>query len=171
MTGINKLILATILVNDLDVALDFYKNKLGFVLKHDLQSSDGDRWLTVAPQNQKELEIVLRKPRADKHELVTKEFEFSSTAATLATRVDEALNLIPALRGTDTTIAVVPGAAGTDFTLIDITITGSGGGKLLEILPANTSADRYVTVDASIAEFDVIEPAWSYPTYVLHWFQ
>ena len=85
MTGINKLILATILVNDLDVALDFYKNKLGFILKHDLQSSDGDRWLTVAPQNQKELEIVLRKPRADKHELVTKEFEFSVGKSTLMT--------------------------------------------------------------------------------------
>ena len=96
-----------------------------------------------------------------------KEYEFSSTSSLLASRVDDALNRIPALKGTGTTITVVPGAVGTNYDLIDITIEGEGGGKLIEILPANESADRYVTVTASIDEQDVIEPAWSFFTYVL----
>ena len=37
-----------------------------------------------------------------------KEFEFSQVALTLASRITEALNLIPALKGADTTISVVP---------------------------------------------------------------
>lgn len=97
-----------------------------------------------------------------------KEFEFSAVAATLATRVAEALEFIPALRGADTTIAVVPGGAGTDFSLIEVTITGAQGGKLLELFSANESADRYVEVTPSVDENDVLEPAWSFPTYVLH---
>lgn len=97
-----------------------------------------------------------------------KEFEFSSVAATLANRVQQALELIPALKGTGTTISVLPGLSGTNFPLIEITITGEAGGKLIEIEPANSDADRYVTVTPSIDFNDVLEPAWSFPTYVLH---
>jgi len=96
-----------------------------------------------------------------------KEYEFSSTSATLAGRVAKALALIPALKGDDTTVSVTPGAAGTDFTLIDVVIAGAQGGKLLELFPANSSADRHVDVNASVDELDVLEPAWSYPAYVL----
>ena len=96
-----------------------------------------------------------------------KEFEFSSVAATLAGRVQNALEFIPALKGSGTTITVVPGLAGTDWTLIEVTIAGEGGGKTLELFSANESADRYVEVAATVDEFDVMEPAWSFPTYVL----
>ena len=101
-----------------------------------------------------------------------KEYEFSSTASLLATRVDEALHLLVSLSGVETIISVVPGNPGTSppstpWTLIEVTITGAGGGKLLEILPANPNADRYTTITANIDAIDVIEPAWSFPTYVL----
>lgn len=69
---INKLILGTVLVSDLDEALEWYKNNLGFVKKHDLQSG-GDRWLTIAPPKQKEIEFVLRKPIASSNELIIRE--------------------------------------------------------------------------------------------------
>jgi hypothetical protein len=97
-----------------------------------------------------------------------KVYEFNSTTATLAARVDKALNLIPSLKGDDTEIIVTVGAPGTDWNLVDITITGPGGGKTLEILPANPLADRYVSVETQVDEEEVLEPAWSYPAYVFH---
>jgi len=93
-----------------------------------------------------------------------KEYDFSSTASTLATRVADALGRIGALSGA--VISVVAGAAGTDFTLIDVTITGPGAGLLLELESANTQADRHVDVTATIDETAVLEGAWSFPTYV-----
>lgn len=38
---------ATVSVNDQDVALDFYTNKLGFVKRADEDMGNGMRWLTV----------------------------------------------------------------------------------------------------------------------------
>jgi predicted enzyme related to lactoylglutathione lyase len=84
MSGINKLILSTILVNNLDEALDFYCNKLGFVKKHDLQRKN-ERWLTIAPKNQREIEFVLRTPHANMHELVIKEMNKTIGKGTLFT--------------------------------------------------------------------------------------
>ena len=72
---INKLIVTSVLVTDQDEALEFYINKLGFEKRHDLPipGLQGERWLTIAPKNQKEIEIRLRKPRAGENELVIKE--------------------------------------------------------------------------------------------------
>lgn len=55
---ITKLTHSTILVLDLDRAYDFYVNKLGFAVRTDV-TVDGQRWLTVGPEDQPELEIVL----------------------------------------------------------------------------------------------------------------
>ena len=75
---INKLILVTILVRDQDKALEFYTTKLGFEKRQDLlDKKTGLRWMTVAPINQKELAIVIRKPHADEFELLTSEFDAS----------------------------------------------------------------------------------------------
>lgn len=49
---------ATIWVLNLDVAYDFYVNKLGFEVRMD-DDSEGFRWLTVGPPQQKDLELVL----------------------------------------------------------------------------------------------------------------
>ncbi len=75
--SINKLILVTVLVRDQDEALDFYCNMLGFEKRHDypLPSSEDERWLTVTPKNQKEIAIVLRKPRVADNELITSELD------------------------------------------------------------------------------------------------
>lgn len=52
----------TIYVTNQDEALKFYTEKLGFEVKIDV-TMDGFRWLTVAPPNQTELEIVLMEPK------------------------------------------------------------------------------------------------------------
>lgn len=55
---IDRLSHVTLWVTDQDVAYDFYVNKLGFEVRTD-NTDLGFRWLTVAPPNQKALEIVL----------------------------------------------------------------------------------------------------------------
>jgi len=59
---ISKLIRVTILVRDYDEALRFYKNQLGFEQRADFAFGAGMRWVTVAPPQQRELEIVLQVP-------------------------------------------------------------------------------------------------------------
>lgn len=57
---ITKLSHATIYVDDHDVALEFYVDKLGFEKRTDA-TMQGFRWLTVGPKGQPDLEIVLMK--------------------------------------------------------------------------------------------------------------
>ena len=81
---INKLILVTILVRDQDKSLKFYTDILEFEKKQDLvDKKTGFRWLTVAPINQKEIAIVIRKPLASNHELLTAEFDSTIGKGTL----------------------------------------------------------------------------------------
>lgn len=53
----------TVWVKDQDEALAFYRDKLGFEVRTDVEMDGGFRWLTVGPKEQKELEIVLMEPR------------------------------------------------------------------------------------------------------------
>jgi uncharacterized glyoxalase superfamily protein PhnB len=48
-------------VHDQDAALDFYTNKLGFVVRMDVTMPEmgGFRWLTVGPEKQPEISVVL----------------------------------------------------------------------------------------------------------------
>ncbi|MEM9073471.1 MAG: VOC family protein [Myxococcota bacterium] len=48
----------TIYVTDQDEALAFYTKKLGFEVRMDA-TMDGFRWLTVAPKEQQDLQVVL----------------------------------------------------------------------------------------------------------------
>ena len=64
---IKRLSHVTILVKDIDEALDFYTNKLGLVKVTDNSFGPGERWVTVAPRGQKDIEIVLQKPSAAMH--------------------------------------------------------------------------------------------------------
>jgi hypothetical protein len=95
-------------------------------------------------------------------------FEFSAVAATLAERVEEALGLIATLKTTGTRVTVVPGAAGEDFDTVEVTITGPYAGGLIEIFNVNELADRYVSITTDVDDIAILEPAWSYPTYVFH---
>lgn len=59
---ITHLIRVTILVRDQDEALRFYTEALGFEKRADVSFGPAARWLTVAPPQQGELEIVLQLP-------------------------------------------------------------------------------------------------------------
>ncbi|MBI2303805.1 MAG: VOC family protein [Chloroflexi bacterium] len=73
---ITKLMRVTIVVRDEEEALNFYTEKLGFVQRADETFGPGVRWLTVAPRDQKHLEIVLQKPNPLLHgEAGAKELE------------------------------------------------------------------------------------------------
>jgi predicted enzyme related to lactoylglutathione lyase len=62
--AIKKISQVTIIVRDQDEALNWYKEKMGFEVRtDDAVTMPGYRWLTIAPKEQKELEIVLFKAR------------------------------------------------------------------------------------------------------------
>ena len=56
---IQRLSHVTIRVLNQEEAYDFYVNKLGFDVNTDAKMDNGFRWLTVTPQAQPDLEIVL----------------------------------------------------------------------------------------------------------------
>ena len=56
---ITRLSIFTIVVRDQQEALKFYTEKFGFEKRQDNEFWGGRRWITVAPQGQKELEILL----------------------------------------------------------------------------------------------------------------
>lgn len=60
---IRRLSHVTLFVNNQDDAKDFYVNKLGFQVRTDHTMDNGFRWLTVGPESQPELEIVLMEPK------------------------------------------------------------------------------------------------------------
>ncbi len=62
---ITKLSVVTILVRNQDEALQWYTEKLGLEKRVDDSTTvPGYRWLTVGPRGQKDLEMVLQRPRS-----------------------------------------------------------------------------------------------------------
>ena len=58
---VNMVTHVSLLVRDQEEAKEWYVSKLGFRVASDQQFPDGaGRWLTIAPPNQQELEIVLQ---------------------------------------------------------------------------------------------------------------
>lgn len=64
---ITHLARVTLAVRDQDEALRFYTETLGFEKRADAQLGPTMRWLTVAPRQQRDLEIVLQLPDPDLH--------------------------------------------------------------------------------------------------------
>src|SRR4029077_20581491 len=60
-TMITKLSHTTVYVLDQDVALAFYRDKLGLEVRTDATMDGGFRWLTVGPKTQPDMEIALMK--------------------------------------------------------------------------------------------------------------
>jgi len=58
----------TLLVKDLDEAKQWYTEKLGLEERYDVPLGEDFRWVTVGAKDQKDLEIVLHKPRTPEHE-------------------------------------------------------------------------------------------------------
>ena len=56
---ISRMSHATIYVIDQDKAIEFYRDKLGFRVINDVSMDGGFRWITVAPKDQSDFEIVL----------------------------------------------------------------------------------------------------------------
>ena len=56
---ITKLSHATVFVFDQAASLKFYTEKLGFTERMNADMGNGERWITVSPPNQPELELVL----------------------------------------------------------------------------------------------------------------
>lgn len=50
----------TIVVADQEEALRFYTDKLGFEKRNDEQTRTGDRWVTIAPKYEYEVDVVLQ---------------------------------------------------------------------------------------------------------------
>ncbi len=55
-----------LVVDDYDKAIDFYTNKLDFLLVEDTDLGDGKRWVIVAPQGSRECSLVLAKADNEK---------------------------------------------------------------------------------------------------------
>ena len=64
---ISTLSIVTIIVDDQDEAHAFYTDQLGFETRSDETVGPGTRWLTVAPPDQSEVEILLQEPDPDQH--------------------------------------------------------------------------------------------------------
>lgn len=55
-----KIYVTSVMVDDQAKALDFYRDKLGFQVKHDIDMGGGARWLTlVSPDNPEGTELLL----------------------------------------------------------------------------------------------------------------
>jgi catechol 2,3-dioxygenase-like lactoylglutathione lyase family enzyme len=59
---LKKLTHTQVWVLDQDEALDFYTEKLGLEVREDVQLGDEMRWLTVGPEDQPDMEIMLLVP-------------------------------------------------------------------------------------------------------------
>lgn len=67
--AISKLTHVTIIVKDQDEALAWYRDKLGFeVVTDDSDTMPGNRWLTMRPQGQEGMEIVLFQARDEREQ-------------------------------------------------------------------------------------------------------
>lgn len=64
---ITSLSVVTIVVDDVDEALAFYTNLLGFEVRADEEFGPGVRWVTVAPPMQDEVEIHLQELHPEMH--------------------------------------------------------------------------------------------------------
>jgi predicted enzyme related to lactoylglutathione lyase len=60
---ISRMSHATIYVIDQTQAIEFYRDKLGFRVLNDVTMEGGFRWVTVAPKDQSDFEIVLMEPK------------------------------------------------------------------------------------------------------------
>lgn len=131
---INKLIITSVLVRDQDEALEFYTDKLGFVVNLDLAiPHTSERWLTISPKNQKEIQILLRKPRAGENELIIKEmndkigkgslwtFSTNNCEETYKNLVDKGVNFVyPPFRSVLGVEAIFEDPYGNKFSLLEI---------------------------------------------------
>jgi catechol 2,3-dioxygenase-like lactoylglutathione lyase family enzyme len=59
---INRVTHASIYVRDIDEALRWYTEKLGFIKHSDDPMGENDRWVTITAPNQPDFELILQPP-------------------------------------------------------------------------------------------------------------
>lgn len=65
---ITRLGVAGVYVTDYDQAKEFFVDKLGFEVRHDLTMDGGYRWLTVGPPASPEFQLALTVPGPPRHD-------------------------------------------------------------------------------------------------------
>ncbi len=63
-----KLVHIAIIVKDYDEAIDFYINKLGFILIEDTMQSETKRWVIVSPKGENSCQVLLAKAVGEEQE-------------------------------------------------------------------------------------------------------
>lgn len=63
-----KLVHIAIIVKDYDEAINFYINKLGFILIEDTMQSETKRWVIVSPKGENSCQILLAKAVGEEQE-------------------------------------------------------------------------------------------------------
>jgi catechol 2,3-dioxygenase-like lactoylglutathione lyase family enzyme len=107
-----KIYVTSVMVDDQAKALDFYRDKLGFQVKHDIDLGGGARWLTLtSPENPGGTELLLEPsghPAAKpfKEALVADGIPYTSFA------VDDIQAEVARLKGLDVQFTVEPMDAG-----------------------------------------------------------
>lgn len=99
-------------VKDYDEALDFYKNKLGFVKIEDVSLAPGWRFLSVAPKGQG-TEIILHVPNVSMQGGAEAQLETNLIGKTpaLMFKVDDCRKTCDELRSKGVVVAKEPGEA------------------------------------------------------------
>lgn len=99
-------------VKDYDEALDFYKNKLGFVKIEDVSLAPGWRFLSVAPKGQG-TEIILHVPNVSMQGDAEAQLETNLIGKTpaLMFKVDDCRKTCDELRSKGVVVAKEPGEA------------------------------------------------------------
>lgn len=57
--------MSTIVVSDYDMAIDYFVDKLGFILCDDIDLDHGKRWVVIAPSEQASHKLLLAKAKSD----------------------------------------------------------------------------------------------------------
>ena len=65
--GVTRITHVTVLVEDVDEALEWYTETLGFEKRADEEFGENARWVTVAPSPEADVEIVLQEPTPEFH--------------------------------------------------------------------------------------------------------
>lgn len=101
-----RLRIVTLRVREQAEALTFYTERLGFKKRTDIPYGEGSRWLTVAPEDDSFVEIVLQPDDWFKGAERSNHLELVGKNPTLVFDVDDCAKVYSALRG-----------RGVDFTL------------------------------------------------------
>lgn len=84
-----KLIRTTLKVKNQEIALKFYTEKLGFVIRSNNPMGPGQTWITVSPAEDENVQIVLQPPEWFKGEEREQQLQFAGHNPALVFQVED----------------------------------------------------------------------------------